>query len=337
MGLFQQQAPHKIAVLRPLQFGDLMCAVPALRALRTSFPKAEITLIGLPWSITFVDRFYRYLDKFLEFPGFPGFPEQSPQITKMPEFLSKAQAESFDLAIQMQGSGNLSNSIIALLGAKKTAGFSLEGMYCPDETTFMDYPVAEQEIWRLLRLVEFLELPLQGDYLEFPINEKDRQAFAALNDEFSISPAEYIVIHPGARAESRRWSPQKFAAVADSVADYGFTIVLTGTAEEKEITQDVANRMSHKAVNLTGRTDYGSLAALLSNARMLICNDTGVSHLSAALQVPSVVIFSDSEAERWGPLNQHIHKRVLWGSSAPPLSVLQEVDLLLQEDRSYAA
>lgn len=234
---FQQPAPQKIAILRPLQFGDLMCAVPAFRALRSAFPTADITLIGLPWSVSFVKRFNQYLDHLLEFPGFPGFPEQEPKIREFPRFLAHAQEEHFDLALQMQGSGNLSNSIIGLLGAKQTAGYYIEGSFCPDPQTYMDYPVGESEIWRHLRLMEFLDIPLQGDNLEFPIYEEDWESFSLLRREFNLYEGEYIVIHPGSRAAERRWEPEKFAAVADAMAEYGFRIVLTGTREEMEITQ----------------------------------------------------------------------------------------------------
>ena len=72
-----------IAIMRSLPgVGDLLCAVPAWRSLRAALPKAHVTLIGLPWARTFVERFSKYLDNFLEFPGYPGIPEVKPPLAE---------------------------------------------------------------------------------------------------------------------------------------------------------------------------------------------------------------------------------------------------------------
>ncbi|HWO72487.1 MAG TPA: LPS biosynthesis glycosyltransferase, partial [Dehalococcoidia bacterium] len=83
----------RIAVLRALHLGDLLCAVPALRSLRSAYPDAEITLIGLPWAQEFAARFGRLVDEFLPFPGFPGFPEETPRSKDIVSFLLTCQHE----------------------------------------------------------------------------------------------------------------------------------------------------------------------------------------------------------------------------------------------------
>ena len=112
-----------MGILRALQLGDLLCAVPCVRALRAALPDAEMVLIGLPWARSFVQRFDMYLDGFREFPGYPGLPEQAPRLERIGAFLDEIQAEEFDLVLQMQGSGRITNPLAVLLGRGSPPGF----------------------------------------------------------------------------------------------------------------------------------------------------------------------------------------------------------------------
>src|SRR5918998_3701845 len=116
-------SPRRIAIFRALFLGDLLCTFPAFRALRSAFPDAEITLIGLPWARELVSRFEGYLDAFLEFPGYPGLPEQGPDVERIYAFFMSARRAGFDLALQLHGSGRVTNTVVGRLGARVTGGF----------------------------------------------------------------------------------------------------------------------------------------------------------------------------------------------------------------------
>ncbi|MDX2242414.1 MAG: glycosyltransferase family 9 protein [Leptolyngbyaceae cyanobacterium bins.302] len=323
---------RKIAILRALSgLGDFLCIIPALRSLRFALPDTEIVLVGLAKSRALIDRFSIYLDRLIEFPGYPGLPEQAPQIQDLPAFFTQMQNDQFDLAIQMHGSGTVTNPLTALFGARINAGFFLPGQHCPDATRFLPYRSHESEVRRYLRLLEFLGIPTQGEALEFPLTEADEQALKAATAAYRLHPGHYICIHPGASTADRRWQAEHFVAVADYLANLGFQIVLTGSTEELPLTQSIAAAMQAESINLAGCTKLGALAALLKGARMLICNDTGVSHLADALQVPSVVIFTDSDVDRWAPLNRELHRVIDTDAGSTPAIVMAEIGDLLQQ------
>jgi ADP-heptose:LPS heptosyltransferase len=306
--------PHddikKIAILRALQLGDMLCAIPAIRALHTKFPNAEITLLGLPWAKSFTERFDNYIDRFIHFPGYPGLPEQVFNATKFAEFLPIIQREEFDLVLQMQGNGSIVNPMIELFGAKYVAGFRIDGHYAPNNGLFMPYPDHGSEIDRHIALMEFLGIPSQGNELEFPLNAMDMQELNYLG--LDIESGRYICIHPGSRGAWRQWPPEHFAALADFCFEQGYKIVVTGTKDEALITNEVIGKMDHEAIDTTGKTSVGAVAALIREAALLISNCTGVSHIAAALKTPSVVISMDGEPQRWGPANKQLHRTINW-------------------------
>lgn len=307
---FGETAPKHIVVLRALQLGDLLCSVPAFRALRAALPEAHITLICLPWGRDFVDRFSDYFDEFLEFPGFPGLPERPFAAEDFPDFLSQAHQARFDLAIQLHGSGSFVNPLLLLLGARRNAGYYVPGDWCPDEESFFPYPDELPEVHRHLALMEFLGVGGCGDHLEFPLRPSDHDELDRLPEAKVLGRHNYVCIHPGARYQSRRWGARKFAAVGDALAHGGLQVVVTGSAAEADLAAEVVTAMSASAINLAGRTTLGALAALLADARLLISNDTGVSHVAAGLQVPSVVIVTGSDPNRWAPLDRKLHPTV---------------------------
>jgi ADP-heptose:LPS heptosyltransferase len=311
MHLLESAPPRRIAILRALQLGDVLCAVPAFRALRAACPDAEITLIGLPWSRTLVGRL-PYLDDFIEFPGFPGLGERTPALEAIPDFLRTVQSRGFDLALQMHGSGGVTNPLVAAFGARRTAGFFAPGAWCPDPATYLPWPErCWPEIRRWLALMAYLGAPVRGEHLEYPIHAEERAGAVCLRAQHGLEEGRYVLIHPGARFASRRWHAQRFAAVADALAARGLAIAITGSASEAPLAAAVRAHMRGPAADLTGATELGALAAVVASARLVVCNDTGMSHVAAAVRTPSVVVCCGADPERWRPLD-HARHRVLW-------------------------
>jgi ADP-heptose:LPS heptosyltransferase len=299
-----------IAIFRALQLGDMLCAVPAIKALRFAYPDAEITLVGLPWAQSLTERFYKYLDNFIQFPGYPGLPEQKLDLPNFTAFLGEMQGKKFDLAIQMQGNGSVINPMVELFGAKYTAGYSKSGHYAPDNGLFMPYPEEGHEIDRHLALMEFLGIPSKGNELEYPLTPADYNALDELH--LPIEPKKYVCIHPGSRGTWRQWPVKYFAALADYCIEQGYKVVITGTEDEAAIIDGVISHMRYDPINTAGKTSMGAVGALIQNAAMLISNCTGVSHIASAFKTPSIVISMDGDPQRWGPLDKRVHRTINW-------------------------
>lgn len=301
----------KVLVLRALMLGDLLCATPALRALRDALPGAHLGLVGLPWAQALAARLGA-IDEFIALPGWPGLPEQPVAAhAARRRFVAGLRARRFDWALQLHGAGPVVNPLLAALGARRNAGFALPGGWRPeaDAANFAEWPETGTEVERMLVLTDHLRVPRRGLHLDFPLVSADREQAAPLWRALRGQP--FVVVHAGAQLASRRWPPERFAAVADALAEAGLGIVLTGTEAEAPLVRRVVQAMRQPALDLAGRTTLWTLGAVVERASLVVCNDTGLSHVAAALGTPSVVVSSGGDVARWAPADGAMH-RVLW-------------------------
>jgi ADP-heptose:LPS heptosyltransferase len=291
--------PRSVAVVRlRTGGGDLLCGVPALRALRARLPEARISLVTFPEMAVVVERQAAYVDELLPFPGWPGIPERPPRPARISRFLAACRARRFDLAIQAYGARAAAGEVTARLGARRTAGFCAPGaLRPPPGGGFLPYPEHLHEIDRQLALMQRLGAPARGRHLEFPMSGHDDDEAAALRTVAALD--DYAVLHPGATAASRRWPAERFAAVGDALAADGLGVAVSGTPPERRLTADVVAAMRSPAVDLAGRTTLGGFAALLRDAALLVSSDTGAAHLAAAVGTPAVVCFLAGDPTRW--------------------------------------
>lgn len=317
--LLQRSDIDSVVVFRALQVGDMLCAIPALRALRNALPQARITLVGLPWAAQFASRFDAYLDEFVPFPGHPRLPEIPVQREKLPGFYEDMRNRRFSLALQLHGSGEISNGVVEEFGADRIAGYAPAASSQWDGLHLFPYPDSGPEPLRLLGLLRQLGAPDAGTHLEFPLTPLDWAELEQSGLGKGLTAGDYVCIHPGARFRDKCWPPQRFAEIADRIAlEFGLTIVITGSGQEYDLAEAVMDCMAAEAINAAAPISLGAMAALMSRARLLVCNDTGVSHIAAGLRLPSVVIFNKADRERWAPLDPHLHQ-TLWDPEAKGL------------------
>jgi len=177
----------------------------------------------------------------------------------------------------------------------------------PDSELTVPWPEDGTEIERLLRLTDHLGAARAGLHLDFPVGDDERSGVAARWPQLSAG-TPYVCLHAGSQLPSRRWPAERFAEVGDALAAQGCIIVLTGAASEAPIVEQVRRAMHASAIDACGRTTLFELGALIERSRLVVCNDTGLSHIAAALQVPSVVISSGADVQRWSPLDAGRHQ-----------------------------
>lgn len=316
----------EVAVIRALHLGDLLCTIPAIRALRLAGPRSRIVLVGLPWAREFVARYPHYFDELLEFPGWPGIPERELD-EHAPRRLAAFQSSierTFDVVLQLHGDGRVINDFAATIPARVHAGFVPPD--APVVPAFhVSYPDALREPLRMLAALAPLGLDVLDPTLELPVFEADRVEAHALLAAAGAGGQPYVIVHPGGRGDDRRWPFARFAAVADALAARGLRIVVTGSAAERPIADALAARTSAPVIDVVGRTSLGALAALVDEAQVVVTNDTGVSHVAAARQTPSVVVFVGSDPARWAPIDRARHLALGRGLRGGPVPVAAEV------------
>ncbi|RYE05190.1 MAG: glycosyltransferase family 9 protein [Sphingobacteriaceae bacterium] len=287
----------KIAVLRANALGDFIFILPALQALKDTFPGAEIVLLGKPWHQEYLANRPSNVGRVVIVPPYPGVGaayDYQVDEAELNRFFAEMQSENFDLAFQFHGGGKNSNPFMLRLGAKKVIG--LQSPVAPKVDVSVPYVLYFSEPMRYLEMVALAgakTLDIEPRWESVPQDLEELEAILPDYKDLKI-----IVLHPGATDMRRRWPAKKFAFVADELIKTGFTIAITGTDFEKQVIKEVWENISQKqqALNLCNRLSLAGMTGLLSVSKLVIANDTGPIHLARALKTPTVGIFWCSNA-----------------------------------------
>jgi ADP-heptose:LPS heptosyltransferase len=290
-----------VLALRPLGLGDFLTGLPALRALRRAYPDHRLVLAAPP-SLGPLARLSGAVD------------ELNPTMPLVPLDDTHAGA---DLAVNLHGRGPESHRILLRSRPRRLLAFA--NAEVPQSAGMPDWSDDEHEVRRWCRLLT--EFGIDADPTELGLDAATGVA----------SPeAGATAIHPGAANAARRWPAERFAEVARAERRAGRRVIVTGTAQERELASTVARLAGLDAGAVyAGRTNLVALATLVAGAGRVVCGDTGVAHLATAFATPSVVLFGPTSPARWGPPNDPRH-RVLWaGLPGDPHGTTPHPGLLL--------
>lgn len=274
-----------LLALRALGLGDLLTAVPALRALAASFPGHRLELAApaaLAPLVELVGGGWGMVDTGPLAPVDAGLPAP-------------------DVAANLHGRGPESHRV--LLAARSRRLVAFEHPDVPESHGGPEWRPGEHEVLRWCRMLAESGVPADPEALDVEPPEDDPPPAAR----------GATLVHPGAASGARRWPAERFAAVARAEAATGRAVAVTGSAAERGLASRVVELAGlSSTVNLAGTTDLRGLAAAVAAADRVVCGDTGVAHLATALGTPSVVLFGPTFPEEWGPPPSRPVHRVLW-------------------------
>ncbi len=165
---------------------------------------------------------------------------------------------------------------------------------------------------------EFLDLVAGWGVPEVPVPslkpapEGVAAGHEALSRVGGAAGTPYAILGPrSAYGPAREWFPDRFAAVGRALGERGLRVMVCGTAAEHATCAAVAGEIGAAAVSLAGLTTLPALLAIAAGARLALCNDSGLAHLSAAAGVPTIQIYG-SAASGWtaarGPHVRILHR-----------------------------
>ncbi|HET9030876.1 MAG TPA: glycosyltransferase family 9 protein [Candidatus Aquilonibacter sp.] len=323
----------KIGVIRANALGDLIFILPALAALKRTYPDAELVLLAREWHRTFLASRPSPVDRVIVLPPIRGLsapdndrsaPSQTP-----PDVLEGLRAERFDLLVQMHGGGERSNPFLKEIGAPTIVGLVADGSEPLDRS--IRYRYFQNETLRYLEVAALAGAAPVDIMPHVAVTPDDvKEASSALSGH-----GRFVVLHPGATDVRRRWAAKKFAWVGDALASRGYRVVITGDGNERELVRAVADEMRFDAVALDGVLSLGGLAGVLKGASVVIGNDTGPLHLARAVETPTVTLYWIGNAINGGPLFHHRHRAVMSWTIACPVCSMTQIDTRCEHDPSF--
>ncbi len=311
---------RKIAVLRGGGIGDLLFALPAITALASAYPEAEITLLGTP-AARLLDGRVGAPHRIVRLPVAEGVYEPSgaaidPEALR--RFIAEQRGAGYDLAAQMHGGGRFSNPFVAGLGARCTIGTRTDDALALERS--LPYVYYQHEVMRWLEVAALAgAAPVDLEPRVIVAPEEVELGRARLGE----ADGPIVVVHPGATDPRRRWPVERFGAVAAELSRSGAGVAVIGDASEQRLADDfvraaVAAGAAAAPLNLAGKLSFDELPGVLASADLCLANDSGPRHLAQAVGTSTASVFWCGNLLNAGPMGRGEHRvQLSWTTNCP--------------------
>lgn len=290
-------AARRVLCVRLDGMGDVLMTTPALAAL--SAPGRRVTLLASPAGAKVADLVPE-IDAVIAYDA-PWMKATAPREGPAPDMamVQKLADMSFDAAVVFTAYSqsalpaallcHLANIPLRLAHCRENP-YQLLTDWLPDPDPFT---TPRHEVRRQLDLVASVGCTTPDERLRLRVPPPARERVRRLLAEAGVPPGQWILVHPGSTAPSRRYPPDMLAQAARALAAVtGRKIVLAGSPEDARLVEEVESRIGPSAVSLAGALDLAGLAALVEAAPVLIGNNSGPVHIAAAAGTPVVDLYA---------------------------------------------
>jgi heptosyltransferase-2 len=286
----------KILIRATNWVGDAVMSLPALEAIRSSYPQAEIVALAKPW-VADIYAGQKAIDRVIRYEA------------RLP-LLRQLRSERFDCAILLQNAFEAA-LLARLAGIPKRIGYDRDrrGWLLTDAIAVPrkgEIPRHERFYYlELLRRAGIIDaLPVSEAIRLDGAAEASRRGAARLAERGVALPV--IGVSPGAAyGGAKRWMSEGFAAAASRVAsEQSAAVALFGSASERALCEEIATAIRGRgiaAVNLAGQTTLREFIDMAAACRLFLTNDSGSMHIASAAGVPTVAIFGATDEIATGP------------------------------------
>jgi heptosyltransferase-2 len=291
----------KILVRATNWLGDAVLSLPALRALRSRFPEAQITVLASP-AVAALYGGDSSIDHVIPLTVAPG-PRDWVAKWRLGRLLKR---ENFDLAVLLPNSFE-SAALVWLSRARRRVGYARDGRsFLLTDAIAVPLPgeIAKHERYyylELLRRAALIDAVPQIDVILLDgISEARRRGEALFAARGIALPV--IGVNPGAAyGGAKRWLPERFAAASSLLAARRHASpAIFGAASERELCAGVAAACN--GANLAGTTTLREFIDMTAACVLCLANDSGAMHIAAAVGVPCVTVFGPTDETATGPV-----------------------------------